>query len=467
MPSPNLLHAIAHDAGGKVVIVAGAGCSVEAPTCLPMAWRCSLDAHQKLIDDHILIDGECNNPSDLSCLADTVKVKCGCQSNLVGRLPVDGFKRATPNNGHLFAIALMVEGAIAHIVTLNFDLAFSNALSELSVSGITTIKGPEQHNDFGLHSIIYLHRSAEADPKEWVLTTDSLNNAWQGQWEEVIASMAATIPYTVFAGIGSSCGVLTHSVNKILGALGQNKEFVIVDICNPGESKFIAETGITHDKCEQTGWVDFMSSLAERYKQRLFNEIEQLISQIWNAVALKDPVGLPLAQSQGLTQKLAEYSLVELAAIRSRWSLATDAYRKSVLSELRLVAEALLAIDAVERVCNAPSVINENSSITVGLPNNRQLQVLLVCGVNGLRWSELDHRIEERLKYTRKPRYTRGSNKVIAVTIQGPKLSQLSPPRKIVDAPEQDDIISGSDDFMYLDVDELRASPEKIKELLS
>jgi hypothetical protein len=44
-----LLHAISQPAGGRVVLVTGAGCSVEAPTNLSLAFDCATKAHVKLV----------------------------------------------------------------------------------------------------------------------------------------------------------------------------------------------------------------------------------------------------------------------------------------------------------------------------------------------------------------------------------------------------------------------------------
>lgn len=115
------------------MLVTGAGTSIEPPTAIPLAWQCSSDAHSRLIADGVLDVGDCNDPYDLSALADAVVQKTKSQEALVSRLAIEPMRNAKPNDGHLIAIALMIEGAISNIVTLNYDLAFSNAISELGI----------------------------------------------------------------------------------------------------------------------------------------------------------------------------------------------------------------------------------------------------------------------------------------------------------------------------------------------
>src|SRR5205807_10141968 len=85
---PPILTAIADAAGGHVLLVVGAGCSFEPPTSIPMAPQCARDAHAALLNDGVLLAGECADPSDLSSVADAVWAKTGGQAALVDRLPL-------------------------------------------------------------------------------------------------------------------------------------------------------------------------------------------------------------------------------------------------------------------------------------------------------------------------------------------------------------------------------------------
>src|SRR6185503_20965452 len=132
-PLPDeLLQAISTPAGGRLALVLGAGCSVEAPTGIPVSRIVSLEIHRRLIDDGVLAEGDCANPEDLSCVADEVFAKRNSQRDVVERfLDRYDLKLATANEGYRIAAAMLLEGALSSIVTLNFDLGLSAALSEI------------------------------------------------------------------------------------------------------------------------------------------------------------------------------------------------------------------------------------------------------------------------------------------------------------------------------------------------
>ena len=129
-------------------LVLGAGCSVEPPTGIQVSNACSLEIHRLLVADGILEEKECAKPEDLSAVADAVFKRYGSQRAVVECLR-DSYdmKLATPNDGYLIAAALLCEGAISSVVTLNYDLALSNALSALGVpKSIEIIERPEDLN---------------------------------------------------------------------------------------------------------------------------------------------------------------------------------------------------------------------------------------------------------------------------------------------------------------------------------
>ncbi len=122
----DLLHAAA-ERQGLVVLVVGAGCSLEAPTNLRLASDYAIDVHRRLLLDGVLEENECQQPDDLSLVASAVWERHGSQAAVVERLPRSGFRTARPNEGYLIAAALLREGAVSAVLTLNFDLA--NGLS--------------------------------------------------------------------------------------------------------------------------------------------------------------------------------------------------------------------------------------------------------------------------------------------------------------------------------------------------
>ncbi len=171
MPLPaELLGAIAHEDGGRVVLVIGAGCSFEAPTNLPLARTCAEEAHRRLVADGVIGDGDCPHAEDLSSVADTVRQASGTQAPLVERLPLTRFRSAEPNEGHRLAAAMMREHAVKAVVTLNFDLALSTALANLGNKEVMILTGPQDHHRMGIINLVYLHRNVDAAPDDRTLT---------------------------------------------------------------------------------------------------------------------------------------------------------------------------------------------------------------------------------------------------------------------------------------------------------
>ena len=103
---PDVLAAASDPMGGKWVLVIGAGCSVEPPTSLQTAAVCAREAHRRLRSDGLLSQ-DCDNPDDLSVVADAVFAETGGQQELVAKLPLARFRSASPNQGHYFAAALL------------------------------------------------------------------------------------------------------------------------------------------------------------------------------------------------------------------------------------------------------------------------------------------------------------------------------------------------------------------------
>jgi hypothetical protein len=123
----------------------------------------------------VLTEGDCANPEDLSCLADSVYARRNQQRELVERLSPARFEKARPNHGYLLAAAMLRERAISCLMTLNFDLALTAALVQVSASDdVSIVGGPEDQHQLGITNLIYLHRNANADPERWVLRTVTL-----------------------------------------------------------------------------------------------------------------------------------------------------------------------------------------------------------------------------------------------------------------------------------------------------
>lgn len=205
-----------------MALIIGAGCSFEPPTNVPLARTCSQEIHAQLVADGVLAEGECIHPDDLAALADAVFAKTNSQQALVSQLRERYSLHAKPpNEGYLIAAALLCEGAIGSIVTLNFDVALTGAISDLTCADVIgIIEGPHQLPKQKARNVYYLHRSANAaDPESWVLRTHAIQTEWQGQWEQAITHQALIRPVVVFAGLGSPADVLVESTQLLRAAI--------------------------------------------------------------------------------------------------------------------------------------------------------------------------------------------------------------------------------------------------------
>src|SRR5579863_9870086 len=153
-----LLQAVA-DRNGRITLVVGAGCSLDPPTNLKLSSAYSLEIHADLVRDGVLANGECPTPKDLSALSSAVWAKRASQEAVVTRLPRNEFRNACANSGYRVAAALMREGSVSAVLSLNFDLALSHALAELSADDVSVVAGPSSTRDLGSLVVVYLHRN--------------------------------------------------------------------------------------------------------------------------------------------------------------------------------------------------------------------------------------------------------------------------------------------------------------------
>lgn len=467
---PALLSQISSEEGGRVVLVIGAGCSFEEPTGLPLAGACSEEAHRRLVADNIIVDGECSEPWDLSALTDLVKNKCGgLQAELVRRLPITRFKTAKPNDGHKIAIALMVEGAITNVVTLNFDLAFNHAIAELGIGGgISIISGPDQHHQLSRSNVVYLHRSAEADPEQWVLTTEALETAWTDAWEELIARWALAAPVTVFAGLGSSCGVLRHTATKICSALSGNSEMFLANPGDYGGSTFATEMSVGEDRYVPLGWIDFMRDLGDRFHQENVAKIQREANELSRREGWLDAnTNQPIDDLQALLPAISAVDLLAFGKMRSAWLLDSSDYPKIETSHINSIADLFLAVAMTSRKSGSKVEFSLHGHVILESNGQPPSKVRLIDGSSkGYRWSSLESRLRQQESFRRFGETP--PKRILACGVMGRKPENTSPPISIVNGSSLPGSIVGSgEDYSFFDVDEIREDGSLLKNMLT
>lgn len=461
---PGLLEAIAAEPGGRVVLVIGAGTSVEPPMGLPMARECAEKAHRSLIHDGILQAGDCSDPSDLSRLADVVYEKEGGeQAELVKRLPINDFRTVTPNRGCLIAAALLREGALKGVLTLNFDLGMITALAQIgSDNDVAVLTGPADHERMGATNLVYLHRSVNADYEEWVLRTDVLAEGWQEGWEEVVGGLLIGGPFTVFAGLGSPAGVLIATAKKIKDTLSGEAKLLQVDPADPDDSPMREQIGIGEEDYLQLGWEDFMRRLAARLLARHRDELCDACREV---IARED---LDDGDPDQVCDRLSQLDLIGVGEVRARWLLERrQRYLPQGGLDVDLIASLLLAVALIERRTETTANFHPDGVVEFVKQGQVHASLLFASGRGTRSWSSVEADLSQpafdRNRRLVGPRYALiagvGAREVVA------------PPPKLVGGEDEEgaagSIISDDETLILRSVDELRAHPEFAEEMIA
>ena len=376
---PAVLTAVA-SCSGRITLVIGAGCSLEPPTEIPLSRDISLRAHEHLVDNEVIPPDACDQPDDLSALADTVVAETGNQRALVSILPRADFRSAEPNKGYLCAAALLREGALADVITLNFDLALSNAVT--SVGGrvdITIIPGPEGHADLGRSNVIYLHRNVEcANFDDWILTRKALASAWaDDRWETVVVRRAVSVPVVVFAGLGSRADVLERSIEQIRQAVS-NKVFLV----QPGsakDSEFFEALGLQDDEHIDARWGEFMEALAARVA------LDQRKSLLGACGSQTDAEGWTKTSLVAATALLNQLDLLGLGGIRADFILDNRRYTTARNAVPEHVADLLLVIDLIAETLGCTPTLHAAGLVAFFDENGHRKGILGFASGRGIR----------------------------------------------------------------------------------
>lgn len=442
-PPPELLGCVSDIAGGRLVIVTGAGSSMDWPTGLRSGAEYSELAFAALVQDQLLEANSCDQPRDLSLVADAVFDAYGAQEHLTDRLPRSDWRNASPNEGHRIAAALLIDGLVRAIVTLNYDMAFQAALSELGApSQVTIAKGPEDHAKLSGRSLIYLHRSAESDPETWVLRKADLDDAWRGGWEAMIAAGVLYAPVTLFAGLGSPAAVLTETVRHLAG-LGSR--YFLADPFGGGAFEQALSDHLT--AILRVGWVELMKTLSLRAAAAQAKQLEM------DARDRARTLGVAHDLVEQVCAVLGEIGLVQLGRLRSAWLLHNKPFcpRQDGPQSAHL-ADLLLALSAAMGTLEADLDIAEDGSLCQLMlrDSGRSFSVQCAHGMGLNTWAEMWSRLEMR------PSRRLGSGRSRVVIAAGLVEDSRALPDDLVEGtPSPDDLVRGPESVVLLKASEL------------
>lgn len=456
MPLPSdLLRAVSSNGGGQLALVLGAGCSVEPPTGIQVSEACSLEVHRRLVADGILDKTDCASPGDLSAVADAVFAKCGSQRAVVERLR-DSFdmKLATPNEGYRIAAALLCEGAVSSVVTLNYDLALTNALTELGAPRwIEIIERPEDLDRQKRTNVYYLHRNVNAeDPETWVLRTKALEEEWKEHWEQIIAMRVLTAAVVLFAGIGTPVAVLVESTKLLCASLPPSRHLFVAAPGDLSQSNFFQNLDIDESCFIRSPWGDLMAELSDRL-------LQEHVEQLNRAAARKTKEdSLPYEDISQELAALRQMGIVRLGNLRARWLLYEKPYRTIEESIVGLLADLLLAIASIARISGATPFILDDGCVEYRRQDRTVVCFIVVSGSGYRGKCAIEAEVHgRRLKYLHNP---------TAVLVAGTSASwgdPPSPPEDVVfGGAAHQDLIRGATVLSYFHVDELRTDPAQI-----
>ena len=449
-----LLHSVATPPG-KLALVIGAGCSVEAPTSLPVAAGCSWEIHRRLIADGVLSNGDCADPSDLCCLADAVYAKTNSQGALVERFR-DAFelKHARPNSGYLLAAALLSESVIASIVTLNFDQALTNAVTEVGAGAVVgVIEAPADLSRQKQPNVYYLHRNVNAsDPEAWILRSGAIAEEWKGHWEPIIATKVLLAPVVVFAGLGAVVDVLVESTKLIKQALPDSRALYQVDPADKDTSESFKSLGIAAEAYIRLGWCAFMEQLADRVVIEQLSQLDGAVTNLTTSNALQ------AENLSDLLKRLGQMGLLVLGKIRAEWLLHEKPYCPDEVVRRALIADLLLGIGLIARLSGTSAIPTEDGLVEFHRDGRAATVILPISGCGHRNRAAIEAALGAHQKrYANRPVPPR--TVLVAGTSDSWKVV-ITPPENVLRGNYcGDDVVTGPMGLRMLHLDELRTSP--------
>ena len=346
---------------------------------------------------------------------------------------------------------------------MNFDLGMTTALAHIgSNNEVAVLSGPADHDRMGAINLVYLHRTVDADPEEWVLRTDVIADGWQSGWEEVVSNVLIGGPFSVFVGLGSSAGVLIATAKRIKGALPSDAKLLQVDPAAFGDSPMSEQIGIAEEDYLQLGWCDFMGRLATRLLARHRDELYDACRAIVRREAFDD-------DDPGATcGRLTDLDLIGVGEVRARWLLERrQRYLPQDGLDMELIASLLLAIALIERRTETEARFFPDGVVEFTKDYRVQASLLVASGRGTRGWNSVEADLRdpafERVRRVAGPRYA-------LVGGVGARPA-VAPPTSLVgdenDSVAAESIIDNGEGLMLRSVDELRAAPEIAEELVA
>jgi hypothetical protein len=392
-------------------------------------------------------------PSDLSSLADAVFKRTGQQKLLVNQLAQRySFKAASPNEGHSLAAALLAEGAVAAVVTLNFDLALSTAIAILGVGdSVGIIEGPEDLPNQKAINLYYLHRNVTtADAETWVLRTEALKTSWKKSWESVVTAKVFSTPVVVFVGLGSPADVLIESTRLIKEAIPDGNRTFQVDPGDPNNSEFFKALALGPSSFIQAGWCDFMNSLAQRLV------LEQASNVRTSAAAMMQREHMAPENIEWLINRLHAIGLLEFGKLRASWLLHSKLYCADESRDRELIADLLLAVATFARITGTVALLCGDGVVEFRNGNRIAHCRVFASGLGSHSPVAVEAKLSKRGRQYR--RRTTAPTGIFVAATRDNTTTTVSAPHDVLSGEISESIITGRLDLPITHIESLRQS---------
>jgi hypothetical protein len=201
-------------------------------------------------------------------------------------------------------------------------------------------------------------------------------------------------------------------------------------------------------------WIDFMRALSER----VLLELRADLSSTCHALAQAE--GWSEALIEDLCDRFEQMGLLGQGMLRARWLMSPAGYTNSNPENCGFLADLLLAIGEAESALDLRAELQQDGVVHF-FKADRLVGVAMMASGRGIRrWAALEAEI-------RQAGWVAGARRPAVAVVSGVSPpAQLVPPASITTDRASDDLIAGTIEIKMISVDEIRAEPSRLAELL-
>ena len=204
-----------------LAIYAGAGLSQASPTDIPGGAEVARRCHARLVDALGPDVLDCNDPSNLTSVADAAAKVSGVDLIRHIAASVADFTLARPNFSHEVLALLLLEGMVV-VITTNWDDCIERAGGEERVLAVISDQDRQQ---IQMAALLKVHGCATRPTTVLVTTTDLAEPA---PWARDEVNVRLSDSQTVFVGISDVAGYVRTRIQEAKEAIGTGGAIFVV-----------------------------------------------------------------------------------------------------------------------------------------------------------------------------------------------------------------------------------------------